>query len=159
MKWKKGIGIFGTQKVNDFLINRPPQSGKTAPQFILNELIHAVKLKLKRSNRDSDETSHLKPTNTTEDRVITKRIKIPRDRDKCPIFGAADPEVNITSVAVTLKQWWRHVGLCPKAARNPVLGQRKPHCYRWVRRPKPMGHSLSMCKLQQCHKKSKCTVW
>lgn len=92
-------------------------------------------------------------------RVSTARLatdfKIPAKREsgrfKKALFRTG---VKVTSVAVTLKQWWRDVGLCPRPPRASV-SPLSP-CHHHCRRNRPMGHSFSMCKLQECrHKKSK----
>lgn len=81
----------------------------------------------------------------------------PQDGLRCSIIGSVFRKtgVKVSSIAVTLKQWWRDVGLCPKSPRTTIgsiTSTTKHRC----RRARPMGHSLSMCKLQQCrHKKSK----
>lgn len=81
--------------------------------------------------------------------------KIPRaGEEKCSLGTTLKrTSVKVSSVAVTLKQWWRDVGLCPKPPpRATVSSTTKHRC----RRARSMGHSLSMCKLQHCrHKKSK----
>lgn len=66
----------------------------------------------------------------------------------------------VGGVAVTLKQWWRDVGLCPRAAPSTVggpLAARHRCCHTNTRgSTRSMGQALSMCKLNQCrHKKSK----
>ncbi|XP_074034856.1 phosphodiesterase 11 isoform X2 [Leptinotarsa decemlineata] len=60
-----------------------------------------------------------------------------------------------TGVAVTLKGWWRDVGLCPRAASPSVGSNTTRHrcCHRRVS-PRSMGQSFSMCKFNNCrHKK------
>lgn len=84
-------------------------------------------------------------------------VEIPSEGVKCSPIGTAlrRTGVKVSSVAVTLKQWWRDVGLCPRPPRatiGTIASTTKHRC----RRARPMGHSLSMCKLQHCrHKKSK----
>lgn len=92
----------------------------------------------------------------TRARRIFEETRIPQDGLRCSIGTALRKTgVKVSSVAVTLKQWWRDVGLCPKPPRatiGTITSTTKHRC----RRARPMGHSLSMCKLQHCrHKKSK----
>ena len=65
----------------------------------------------------------------------------------------------VSGVAVTLKQWWRDVGLCPRAAPSTVggpLAARHRCCHTKRGSNRSMGQSFSMCKLNHCrHKKSK----
>ncbi|KAH0819123.1 hypothetical protein GEV33_003668 [Tenebrio molitor] len=64
----------------------------------------------------------------------------------------------VSGVAVTLKQWWRDVGLCPRAAPSAVggpLAARHRCCHTKRGSNRSMGQSFSMCKLNHCrHKKS-----
>lgn len=87
-----------------------------------------------------------------------KQFTIPRENQgaaKCGSLSTAlrRTGVKVSSVAVTLKQWWRDVGLCPRPPRATIGTITTKHR---CRRTRSMGHSLSMCKLQHCrHKKSK----
>lgn len=87
--------------------------------------------------------------------IFREEFKIPAKREPSRFKKALSRTgVKVTSVAVTLKQWWRDVGLCPRAPRASV-SPLSP-CHHHCRRNRPMGHSFSMCKLQECrHKKSK----
>lgn len=80
--------------------------------------------------------------------------KIPRTGEKCSLGTALKKTgVKVSGVAVTLKQWWRDVGLCPKPPPRATVNTTTKHR---CRRARSMGHSFSMCKLQHCrHKKSK----
>ncbi|KAK9719936.1 GAF domain [Popillia japonica] len=100
----------------------------------------------------------------TADRSESLERSGDQEKEKCTGLGEAlrRTGVKVSSVAVTLKQWWRDVGLCPRSARATVIGASgvpflttSAKHRSAVRRGRSMGHSLSMCKLQQCrHKKS-----
>lgn len=134
------------------------ENKKTALKTYIN---NTRELFVKNNNNYSSDIINNKTLKTADPYLFNKRysnrrIKIPKDREKCGDLRSAFRRtgVKVSSVAVTLKQWWRDVGLCPRAPRATLgsLHNTKIRC----RRPKPMGHALSMCKLQHCrHKKSK----
>ncbi|CAG9827483.1 unnamed protein product [Diabrotica balteata] len=75
-------------------------------------------------------------------------ISLSRKKNKS-IIGKA------SGVAVTLKGWWRDVGLCPRAAPSPTLGTNPTRNRSIIRRGslRSMGQSFSMCKFNCRHKK------
>lgn len=83
-----------------------------------------------------------------------------KNKKRAGILGKA------SGVAVTLKEWWRDVGLCPRVAATPVgtlasnnLEQHPRRCSQKRRGSlRSMGQSFTMCKFNCRHKKSKFCV-
>ncbi|CAH1167238.1 unnamed protein product [Phyllotreta striolata] len=79
-----------------------------------------------------------------------------REAISCSFGGKRHADIigKASGVAVSLKGWWRDVGLCPRAA-SPSIGASPAGRRSVVRRGslRSMGQSFSMCKFNCRHKK------
>ncbi|KAJ8984665.1 hypothetical protein NQ317_015756 [Molorchus minor] len=120
---------------------------------VLGSVIIPKTATLTLSQRKNARNLHLSlfkiPTRAIKSHWRTESAIITSSKNK-GIIGKA------SGVAVTLKGWWRDVGLCPRVA-SPSVGTHPTTRHRCCHRRgslRSMGQSFSMCKFNNCrHKK------